>query len=550
MSFNFGSLFGEFLGAVCEEATGRHAVIRRLPFRIGPGQDFEPSGKGWGQGVIAVVEDGGRARIEAETDETAFWILGEPVTVWYVQEGEVCQLMVGGCNLMFYWGKQSKGWLKTVGSEPSAPVSKGSTVASEPLPARETYGEGEEAVTTPANPGDFTCPHCWLPFELGDVKHISVHEDLRGDAILGREAQQRFHAVRFNHLGQALDAMGVPCHEMACPHCHHKLHPGFVELPHQIYSIVGAPSAGKSYFLAAMIGEVQERMARRFQVALKDADPTGNATLNDMKARLFGAGTPEDAVLLKTQLDGEMYQQVMRHGHLVGMPRPFIFTLVHPRRGATHGLIFYDNAGEHFEPGMGLDEQPGAQHVAHSEAILFLFDPTANRAFRRKLEGHPDPQLMMEDRLNQQDVLLAEMDHRLRALTGRRSQERLDRPLLFLVGKSDVWMSMFLEMIPQGWQETENPDGSLNVSAVVSNSSSLRQFLNSVCPQIVAIAEGIAEEVVYFPVSSFGHSPLVLEDGQLAPDPGRLKPQGVGDPVLWALGRLPGWEFLAVQEEP
>lgn len=574
MPLNVEYLSGKSLGAVYEKETGHYAVLMRTPFRIGRGRDFQPKGDGWERGGISVTQDGGRAKLEA--GGVTFRVNGKLVTFYFLEEEEACHVSCGGSTLIVYWGKRGKEWVERVLSatavsgdsggktrtmtlapmrlkrrgewENGVAAGKGFGADSEPFWSNEDSSSAGQPMVTPGDSGEFTCPHCWLRFDLGDVKHLSVHEDLRGDPILGRDAPQRFHAVRFNHLGQALDAMGVACHEIACPHCHHKLHPGFIDLPHKIYSIVGAPSAGKSYFLAAMVGVVQERLAQWFRVALKDADPTGNATLNDMKAKLFGAGTPEEAVLLKTQLDGEMYQVVMRHGHRVAMPRPFVFTLVHPKRGATHGLVFYDNAGENFEPGMELDEQPGAQHVAHSEAILFLFDPTTNQPFRQKLEGHPDPQLSMRERLNQQDVLLAELDARLRKLKGMRSKERWDRPLLFLVGKSDVWMPMFLQQNAQRWKPTERRDGGLDVSAVVSNSDLLREFLSSICPQVVALVEGLSAEVRYFPVSALGHSPLVLPDGRLAPDPERVQPQGVADPILWVLSRLPGWEFLAGNE--
>ena len=57
---------------------------------------------------------------------------------------------------------------------------------------------------------NITCPVCWLHFDGGDIMHIAVHDSLRGDPILGEDAQQRFLATRFNNAGQAIDAMGIP----------------------------------------------------------------------------------------------------------------------------------------------------------------------------------------------------------------------------------------------------------------------------------------------------------------------------------------------------
>src|ERR1700724_2133101 len=79
------------------------------------------------------------------------------------------------------------------------------------------------AVSPPNADGDLTCPVCWLRFDSGDIMHIAVHDSLRGDPVLGEDAQQRFLATRFNNASQALDAMGLPCSDLACPHCRRKL---------------------------------------------------------------------------------------------------------------------------------------------------------------------------------------------------------------------------------------------------------------------------------------------------------------------------------------
>ena len=101
--------------------------------------------------------------------------------------------------------------------------------------------------------GLLTCPVCWLRFDTGDIMHVAMHDSLRGDPVLGEDAQQRFLATRFNDRGQALDALGMPCTDMACPHCRRILPPGFTELKHHIVSIVGDQSAGKSYYLSVLL---------------------------------------------------------------------------------------------------------------------------------------------------------------------------------------------------------------------------------------------------------------------------------------------------------
>ena len=91
----------------------------------------------------------------------------------------------------------------------------------------------DPATAAPVAPADsqhgaLTCPVCWLHFDAGDVMHVAVHDSLRGDPVLGQDAPLRFQATQFNERGQALDAFGLPCTDIACPHCRRVLPPGFL----------------------------------------------------------------------------------------------------------------------------------------------------------------------------------------------------------------------------------------------------------------------------------------------------------------------------------
>ncbi len=79
-----------------------------------------------------------------------------------------------------------------------------------PPPSLPAEPQRDSAIATPNSEGDLSCPVCWLRFDTGDVMHIAVHDSLRGDPLLGEDAQQRFLATRFNNAGQAIDAMGLP----------------------------------------------------------------------------------------------------------------------------------------------------------------------------------------------------------------------------------------------------------------------------------------------------------------------------------------------------
>ncbi len=412
-----------------------------------------------------------------------------------------------------------------------------------------TPTEAAEAPALDGSRGHYTCPVCWLKFDAGDTMNIATHDSLRGDPILGEDARLRFFATRFNDLGQALDPLGLPSADLACPHCRRRLPPGFLEVPQFLFSIVGAPSAGKTYYLAILLKTLQQTLYTRFGLVFKDGDPTGNMLLNQMKSRLFSASKPEDAILAKTALEGAMYERLPRYGKMVALPRPFSYALGRAVQRAgmapddsDHStdcsITFYDNAGEHFEPGVDIEDSPGALHVASSATIFFLFDPTSNFAFRKILSGSQDPQLAQHTRLDQQDSIMAEMEIRVKRLLALEADRKIDVPLAMLIGKCDVWK----HLVP--WHEFQDPlhDGQLDHAIVDANSARLREFMVRVDPAIVAHAEGLARTVRFFPVSAFGHSPAKIETGAgaglLAPDPQRLAPIYLEIPTLWALSRL------------
>lgn len=399
---------------------------------------------------------------------------------------------------------------------------------------------GAVAEHHPAHTGDtgkHFCPACWLRFDSGDALSIATHEELSGDPLLGPDHRLRFQPTRFNDAGQALDPMGLPSPDIACPHCRRQLPHGYLDTRHHILSIVGAPGAGKSYLLAVLTKVLQDGLFRDFGLSFRDDDPTGNLMLNQMRSRLFSALTPEDAILAKTALEGAFYERLHRQGRTVALPRPFVYS-IRDKAAKDTSLIFYDNAGEHFEPGLDPESSPGALHVARSSGIFFLFDPTCNAGFRAELADRShDPQLRQAGRIDQQDTLLAEMDVRIKRMLGLPRSERIATPIALLVGKCDVWASIFDP------KKLPDPvvDGKLDLARIDANSDYLRSLLLDFCPSLVGGAEAISDNVRYFAVSPLGHSPTPIAEGpkagMLAPDPKKLAPYGLDRAAYWLLSQ-------------
>jgi hypothetical protein len=386
--------------------------------------------------------------------------------------------------------------------------------------------------------GLHTCPTCWLQFAKADVKCVSAHPEMLGDEKLGPGELKRFTATKFDREGRAVDPMGIPTSDLACPQCHHRLPPNFLELDQHIISIAGATSAGKSYFLTVLSHVLQRVLSESFDLTFMDADPTLNASLTDMRSKLFGGGTPEDALLEATQLEGDMYKSVLRHGREVKLPKPFLFDIVPDGRDKEpKSFVFYDNAGEHFQPGIDQTTRPGALHIASSSGIIFIFDPVSSSDFRRQAPQLEEALVGTVGVIDRQDTILAEMLNRLRRVKGLGVKDKLSTPLAFVVGKHDVWASLMGEEGFVSPLTSVNP-GVLDLVAVESNSAAVRNLLRRTAPQMVKYAEAISDDVKYFPVSSFGHAPVPLAGGKVGPDPRKMNPFLVEIPMLWMLSRI------------
>jgi hypothetical protein len=579
------SIFGKVHWAVFDCLTGDCTQVARLPFEIGSdeGVDLRLDGAGVAPKHCALAKVPGHALGLVRRDEQAAVLLnGNGVNFQELTPDTDYSLLLGEHLLLLRGSKHLEAWQAGLDHTRWSLFNPASQEPEGPLPLLELCGtarrEGRDpmAVAVPsgsgmgfylgqvltalsaqlqdllplhgeltdvgqlpgglpahAHRGALTCPVCWLRFDAGDVMHVAVHDSLRGDPVLGQDAPLRFSATQFNERGQALDAFDLPCTDIACPHCRRGLPPGFLEAPHHILSIVGDQSAGKSYYLSVLIRALPIALYREFGVVFQDADPAGNALLNDMKKTLFSARTPAEARLVKTQLEGAMYERLPRYGRIVALPKPFVFYLyatAHPERRCS--VIFYDNAGEHFQPGRDSADSPGAQHVVSSSGILFLFDPFNNPELRQRMAGQPDPQLE-KPVLDQQDIILSELKVRVKRLLNLDLGEPIRQPLAFLVGKCDAWMHLL------GEKPFLNPvaRGRLDLAAVRHNSDQVRRLLLETAPTAVANAEGISRDVMYFPVSAFGHPPVKIGAGDYVPDPRKLKPMLVEVPALWLLSR-------------
>ena len=406
-------------------------------------------------------------------------------------------------------------------------------------------------ISSPLRPR-ITCPHCWKSFPPGDILWVAEHPTLSGDELLGGSEQRRFLPTRFDTDGMALDVKGVACHELACPNCHLLYPRALVELESVFISTLGAPSSGKSYFLASMIQQSQDAALRFFQSNLADVDPVGNEVVNGYINTLFRNSQPGELVNLeKTEQTGKQYSSVNMDGRELWLPKPFVYSLQplqlqddRLRRQLCRAVCLYDNAGEHFMPGKSAS-QLATQHLALSKVLLFLFDPLQHAKFRQACAGKAsDPQLGKHGKNNPQEQVLMEASKRIKTLTGLGQHAKHSRPLIVVVTKYDVWSGLLAErQIEMTELLCKIPDRgvALDLKRLQQVSQKVRKLLMDLAPDIVAAAEGFSEEVLYFPNSALGCSPEIfrLPSGEeaLGVRPCNLRPMLSELPLLYALHR-------------
>lgn len=408
-----------------------------------------------------------------------------------------------------------------------------------------------------------TCPHCWLSFEAHDVLWIAQHSELVGDPVLGPEAAARFLPSRFNAAGEALDGRDMPCQILACPRCHLIVPQALIETPPMFLSLIGAPASGKSHLLASMTWQLRHVLRERFSIVFNDADALSNLSIHRYEETLFVSGDADRLVSIrKTELQGELYDQIRLGQQIVSLPRPFLFTLrPQPKpapKNESNGsstlgddrlrvMCLYDNAGEHFQPGMDSASAPGTQHMARSKALMFLFDPTQHPGFREHCRSFStDPQLYGSARTLRQETILTEAASRVRRYTGLSPQRKHDRPLLVVVSKADIWGKLLdanLETEPllpdPGYPGTNL--ALVDVQRMNKTSAAVRALLMKFTPEVVSAAEDFCRTIIYIPSSALGRGPeLQQETGMLGIRPRDVRPKWAAAPILYFLAKWGG----------
>ena len=183
---------------------------------------------------------------------------------------------------------------------------------------------------------------------------------------------------------------------------------------------------------------------------------------------------------------------------------------------------------------------------------MFLLDPTQDPRFRAMCKNiSHDPQILEPMQTVRQETILSEAAIRFRRHASLSAHQKCGRPLLVLVGKSDIWASLITgeDLAAEPVLRDKKRDAHLAVldmNRIERISGRVRELLLSVTPEVVSTAEDFAEEVVYLPISALGHSPEKYPDKNgLLIRPRDIHPHWVTVPLLysyarWATGLIAG----------
>lgn len=405
---------------------------------------------------------------------------------------------------------------------------------------------------------EVVCPHCWTAFSPENVLWISEDSSLLGDERLGENARMRFLPTEYDQYGAPLDSKGTPCRDMACPRCRLKIPAPALDSPPIFMSIVGAPACGKSYYLASSTWSLRRKLPSKFKVNFTDADPAMNHRLQEYESLQFlneGSGLVR---IEKTQVQGDLYDVIQIGEQTVVLPQPFVFLASRAARqpddeaddSYSRMICLYDNAGESYLPSNDDASSPVTRHLAKSKCVFFLFDPTQDARFRRKLarsggvERGGVSSSVGGEAATRQETVFSETARRIRSLRHMTTYERFEDLLIVIVSKADAWSRLSPNLVNILAKEPFARVGTGDVyglrrEKIEEASAETRELLLQLTPEFVSSVESFAANALYVPVSATGIGPSVdpetHAEGFRVED---MRPIWTTVPMLYALSWL------------
>lgn len=294
-----------------------------------------------------------------------------------------------------------------------------------------------------------------------------------------------------------------------CPLCGFPVHEENPDSAALSVTLVGAAGSGKSCFLATLIDEMKNRMAKTYDCAL------------------FPSGGDDTIALYEKQY----YKPLYERGHVPEPTtqddvNPLMYSLVFQKEPNTKtlDLIFYDSCGANFESISAMSN--ANRSLYHSGGILFLIDPTQLPVMREWAASH-NGKICDADAV----ALLTRTVQTIRTGSGQKLlKQKIETPIAVCITKLDearplLDASSF--MLANTRHFREDKFDKLDFNACSMEAQSLIEAWGG--GEIVRQVTSQFSDFAFFGLSALGDAP------SQAGGVHHIAPHRVTDPMLWLL---------------
>lgn len=317
------------------------------------------------------------------------------------------------------------------------------------------------------------------------------------------------------------DACGRPTGDKLCPHCRKSLPNDILNSTTKIISIIGAPGAGKSYMVGALLYQIIEAgiFARLNNTAAKFSSTADREQYDKRFGNKFKSRVILDATNKGTDI--------------ISDNPPILIELAYMnkhKQRESYTMSFFDAAGETFtDPAVLAAITP---YISHSEAVVLLLDPmqmpAVSAAVKAAIPGVPAG----SSNISYSEILENTVSV-LRTQARIGSNKQITHiPLCIAFSKWDLLINT-PDLIPPDFSISRPGQHLINGydDNVVNNASDeVRSLISEWEPNLVSSAEQHFATVKYFGFSATG-SPITTQEVPT------ITPFRVEDPLLWMLHR-------------
>jgi len=279
-------------------------------------------------------------------------------------------------------------------------------------------------------------------------------------------------------------------------------------------ALIGAKSVGKSNYIAMLIQEIKNRMAKDFHCAVIAADDSTMATY-----------------------EKEFYKPIFEEHTAAGATDqhsvipPMIYSLEFDgdaRKSVS--LTFYDTAGENFND---MDTMLEKGYITNADGIIVLLDPLQLTRVRDQFTKLGKGSELPEQKTDTSDILDRVINIYREV---KKVKKKIDVPIALAFSKMDMLMQYdILSKDSCLREESEHLGKGVFVESDFKNTQNeMLTLLDNMVDSDLEFKLGTFKDHAFFGLSALGTNP-VGKDKKLSE--GAVKPHRVLDPLLWILAQ-------------